>query len=176
MISSSHSSGSSGPRPSSSFLISSIRRLAIGVGEQAAFFVENVVDGGGDLGRDHCGFERLELGHVDSLEQLVMNFDFQPARAIRDHVLAPAHGRADKRAAGCRISAGRPPLVTFDSRSFSPMMNTSLIQAYFNARRRPDLSRDMNVSCACGQLDLRHHECARLEHRARDRRRRRNLE
>src|SRR5258708_27621140 len=71
------------------------------VSQQASVFIKNVVDGGGNLARDLRGLEGLELGDIDSFEQLVVNLDLQAARAIRDSVLAAAHGRADKRAA-CR--------------------------------------------------------------------------
>ena len=73
---------------------------AVGVGQQAAVFIEDVVDGGGDLAGDHRGLEGLELGDIDGFEQFVVNLDLQSARAVRDGVLAAAHGRADKRAAG----------------------------------------------------------------------------
>ena len=73
---------------------------AVDVGQQAAVFVKNLVDRGGDFGGDHRGLEGLELGDIDSLEQFVVNLDLQAARAVRDCVLAPPHRRADERAAG----------------------------------------------------------------------------
>src|SRR5260370_41713275 len=72
---------------------------AVGIGKQAALFVKDVVDCGGDLYREHRGLEGFEFRHVDSLEQLVVDLDLEASRAVRDRILAPAHGRADKRAA-----------------------------------------------------------------------------
>src|SRR4029077_10217198 len=61
--------------------------FAVGIGQQAAVFIENVVNSGSDFARDHRGLERFELGDVDSLEQFVMNLDLEAARAISNGVL-----------------------------------------------------------------------------------------
>src|SRR6267154_5661636 len=72
---------------------------SVDIGKQAAFFVENVVNCGGDLDGDHRGLERFEFRDVDGFEELVVDLDLEASRAIGDSIFAAANGRADQRAA-----------------------------------------------------------------------------
>src|SRR5208282_2627345 len=70
------------------------------------------------------------------------------------------------------VSGGRPPLVAFDSLSVSPILHTS------STSMRDEGGFEPRHKCflKCGRFRTRHHQSCEIEHRARGRRRRRELE
>ena len=70
--------------------------VAIDVGEKPSVLAENVGDRRDDLGGNQRGVERFQLRDVDRLEEPVVNFDLEPARAFGKQVRFAFDGGSDE--------------------------------------------------------------------------------
>jgi hypothetical protein len=79
VMSSSCSSGSSGPSPEQLVFDFADQPRAIDLGEKPAVVVECVVDRGGHLARNHRRLERVQLGDVQHFEEPIVHANFESA-------------------------------------------------------------------------------------------------
>src|SRR5277367_5852573 len=172
VISSSRSSGSSGPRPSSSFLSSSTRRprsasvsrrpSSLRMSLMAAVTLLETIAG--------SRVSSFETSIVSNSLLWTLTFrrrELSAIASLRRRTVAPISEPPAE-----AVSGGRPPLVTLWSRSVSPILHTS------STLMRDEGGFEPRNECfgQRGLFRIRHYESCEIEHRARDGRRWRSLE